>query len=132
MNDLIGAVAMRNLGFILILVSLLLAWTLVLYRYILQVDEKKVNTEYILKAHIDYLLMGILLIVFSIIDHNSPGFLILLACTGAVTNPIMFVVLAFKPNVNKASFSVFGISNVISFIITTTGFGGLCVTHLLR
>jgi hypothetical protein len=119
------------MGFILILVALLFSWVLVVYRYILKVDEKKVNTEYILKAHIDFLLMGILLIVFSFLGGKVDSYLILFTCIGTATNPAMFIVMAFNPAVNKSPTSIFGLTTTVSYIITTVGIGGLCITYLL-
>lgn len=131
MIDLTNTLCMRNVGFILILVSLLFSWVLVLYRYILKVDEKKVNTGYILKGHIDFFLMGILLIVFSFFDGKINPCLIFLTCIGAITNPMMFIVMAFKPDVKKSPKSIFGLATTISYIISTIGVGGLCISFLL-
>ena len=50
MNDLFNTLFMKNWAFILILLSLVFSWVLVIYRYILKVDEAKINTEYILKG----------------------------------------------------------------------------------
>lgn len=122
--------AMRNLGLVLIIVSLIFAWLTVLYRYILKVNESKVNTHYLVKAHIDYVLMGILLILFSIIDNGAPSWLIISTCIGAITNPLLFVFMAFMPKINKATSSPFGIFSTLSFALTTIGFGGLCICYL--
>ncbi len=122
---------LRNMGFILILLALLFSWVLVVYRYILKVDAQKVNTEYILKAHIDFLLMGILLIAFSFLGGKVSPYLILFTCIGTVTNPAMFLVMAFNPKVNKSPTSIFGLTTTISYVITTIGIGGLCITYLL-
>jgi len=122
---------LRNMGFILILLALLFSWVLVVYRYILKVDAQKVNTEYILKAHIDFLLMGILLIAFSFLGGKVSPYLILFTCIGTVTNPAMFLVMAFNPKVDKSPTSIFGLTTTISYVITTIGIGGLCITYLL-
>jgi hypothetical protein len=135
MNVIINTIAnphlMYQTGLVLILISLALAWTLVLFRYILKINESKVNTSYLTMAHIDYILMGLLLIAFSVIDnHQSSGILILLACIGAVTNPLLFLLMAFKPTINKAPTGFFGLFSSISFLITTIGMGGLCINYL--
>lgn len=123
---------LRSLGLLLILVSLLFAWVTVLFRYILKVDETKVNTQYIVKAHIDFILMSILLILFSLIDNNASYWLIICTCIGAITNPFLFVVMAFYPKINKSTFSPFGMFSTVSFILTTIGFGGLSLAYLLN
>ena len=122
---------LRKMGFILILVALLFSWVLVVYRYILKVDEKKVKTEYILKAHIDFLLMGILLIVFSFLGGKVSSYLILCTCIGTITNPTMFIVMAFNPRVDKSPTSIFGLTTTVSYLLTTIGIGGICIGYLL-
>jgi hypothetical protein len=131
MIELINNSLMRNLGLVLILISLLFSWVLVIYRYILKVDEKRINTEYILKGHIDFFLMGILLIVFSLLGGKINVYFILLTCLGAITNPTMFIVLAFNPTINKSPKSSFGIITTISYVISTIGVVGVCMTYLL-
>lgn len=122
---------LRNMGFILILVALFFSWVLVVYRYILKVDEKKIITEYILKAHIDFLLMGILLLVFSFLGGKISPYLIVFTCIGTATNPAMFIVLAFNPSIDKSPKSILGLVTTISYVITTVGIGGICLTYLL-
>ena len=121
---------MFQAGLYFILVSLVLAWLLVVLRYLLKVDEEKIATTQVLKAHIDYLLMGILLLLFSGFNVSYSSWIVTLAIVGAVSNPFMFLVLAFKPRVSKAPFSLFGITSTLSFIVTTLGFGGLCIQAL--
>ena len=130
-ESLLNVHTMYQAGLISILVSLSLAWVLVLFRYILKVNENKVNTSYITKAHIDYLLMGLLLIAFSIIDNGQGSeTLILLAIIGAYTNPLLFLFMAFIPTINKATTSFFGVFSTLSFLVTTIGMGGLCICYL--
>lgn len=130
MINFLDTMSMRNMGFILILLSLTFSWVLVLYRYILRVDEAKVNTEYILKGHIDYLLMAFLLLILSFLGGKPNSILILFACMGTLANPTMFIVLAFKPGLTKSPKSSFGMVSTISYIFTTVGVGGICIYHL--
>lgn len=131
MIDLLNTTALRNMGFALILISLFFSWVLVLYRYILRVEETKVHTEYILKGHIDYLLMGFLLMILSFLGGKPNPILILLTCMGTLANPTMFIVLAFKQGLTKSPKSLFGMISTISYIFTTIGVGGICIHHLL-
>lgn len=131
MNDFLTTMSLRNMGFVLILLSLLFSWVLVLYRFILRVDEKKVNTEYILKGHIDYLLMGFLLLILSFLGGKPNSFLILFTCIGTLVNPTMFIVLAFNQTLTKSPKSFFGKFSTISYIFTTVGVGGICIYHML-
>ncbi len=132
MNDLINTLMMRNTGFILILLSLLFSWVLVIYRYIIRVDEKRVNTEYILKGHIDFLLMGLLLLMLSYLSGIVSPILIILSCIGTAVNPSMFIVLAFNPNIKKSPKSPFGMATTISYVCTTVGIGGICMINLFH
>ena len=129
--DLLNIFFMRNMGFVLILLSLVFSWTLVFYRYILRVEESKVNTEYILKGHIDYLLMGILLLILSFLGGEPNPFLILFACIGTTANPTMFIVLAFRQNLKKSPKTFFGKVSTVSYVFTTVGIGGICIYHFL-
>jgi hypothetical protein len=131
MTDFLTTISLRNMGFALILISLTFSWVLVLYRYILRVDETKVNTEYILKGHIDYLLMAFLLMILSFLGGKPNPFLILFTCIGTLANPTMFIILAFKPGLTKSPKSLFGMVSTISYIFTTVGVGGICIYHLM-
>lgn len=125
-----NSIILQKTGFVLVLISLFFSWTLVIYRYILKIDEQKINTGNLLKAHLDFFLMGVLLLVFSLLKAEINPTLILLSCIGACTNPTMFVVLAFYPQVNKAPKSVFGLTTTLSYIFTTVGIGGICISCL--
>ena len=130
MNNLINTAIMQNAGLVLILISLIFSWVLVIYRYILRVDELKVNTQYILKGHIDYLLMGFLLIILSLLGGQPNPVLIVLSILGTFANPTMFIVLAFNQNIEKSPRSFFGMATTISYIFTTVGVGGIAAFHL--
>lgn len=130
MDNFINTVTLRDAGLILIIISLMFSWVLVLYRYILRVDELKVNTQYILKGHIDYLLMGFLLIILSFLGGQSNPVLILFSCIGTFANPTMFIVLAFNQNIEKSPRSLFGMLTTLSYILTTVGVGGVAINHL--
>jgi len=131
MNTVINLHTLRSAGLVLILISLIFSWVLVVYRYILKVDEFKVNTQYILKGHIDYLLMGFLLIILSLLGGTPNAVLILFSCLGTFANPTMFIVLAFNQNIEKSPRSLFGKLTTISYIFTTVGVGGIAIYHLL-
>lgn len=122
---------MHDAGLVLILISLTFSWVLVVYRYMLRVDETKVNTQYILKGHIDYLLMGFLLLILSFLGGTPNAILILFSCLGTFANPTMFIVLAFNQNIEKSPKSLFGMLTTVSYIFTTVGVGGIAIYHLI-
>lgn len=131
MNELLTTITLRNMGFVLILLSLTFSSVLVLYRFILRVEETKVNTEYILKGHIDYLLMGFLVMILSFLGGTPNPIFILFTCIGTLANPTMFIVLAFNQTLTKSPKSLFGKISTISYIFTTVGVGGICIYHFM-
>ena len=107
MAETINTLFIRNAGFILLLFSSLFSWVLVIYRYIFKIDETKVKTEYILKGHIDFFLIGIMLLLFSLLCSIINPIFTLLAIIGAFSNPTMFIIVAFKPTINKSPKKVY-------------------------
>ncbi|WP_298152170.1 hypothetical protein [Flavobacterium sp.] len=131
MNEFLNTTTLKNAGLVLIIISLIFSWVLTVYRYMLKVDEAKVNTQYILKGHIDYLLMGFLLLILSFLGGQPNSILVLLSCFGTFANPTMFIVLAFNQNIEKSPKSLFGMLTTISYIFTTVGVGGIAIYHLM-
>ena len=77
-----------------------------------------------MQAHIDYVLMAILLFVFALSGYEYPPLIAWATIVGSITNPLLFLVMAVKPDVLKTPFSLFGVASVLSFITTTTGMAG--------
>lgn len=113
-------------GALLLCFSLLLAWVLSMVKgmpgtaFLSFIRSEKA----LLQAHIDYLLMAILLFVFALSGHDFPPLIVYATIVGSITNPFLFLVMAVKPDVIKTPFSPFGVSSVLSFIATTTGMAG--------
>jgi hypothetical protein len=86
------------------------------------------NYQNLLKAHIDYLLMtGLLMIFFLLFDHFqvSPSPLVVLAMSiGSFMNPVGFIALAIKPSLRQQPTSPFGAVMASSFTLTTIGYAG--------
>jgi hypothetical protein len=126
---------MRNLSSVLVVVesvcllgTLVLAWCLVGVRSIPFMKKVSPNYQNLLKAHIDYLLMtGLLMIFFLLFDHfvvvPSPLFVVAM-CTGSFMNPVGFIALALKPDLSQRPTSPFGMSMTVSFTLTTIGYAG--------
>ncbi|EMM70795.1 hypothetical protein LEP1GSC038_2096 [Leptospira weilii str. 2006001855] len=45
-------------------------------------------------------------------------------------NPLSFLVLSIKPEINKSPTSIFGIYSSISYILTTVGYIGLSLESI--
>ena len=84
--------------------------------------------QYLLKSHIDYLLMtGLLMVFFLLFAHFqvSPSAVILLAMSiGSLLNPFGFLVLAMRPNLRQHPSTPFGAIMGGSFVLTTAGYLG--------
>ena len=111
-------------------VTLGLAWCLAGMRYLESGFLKKLfpSYQYLLKSHIDYLLMtGLLMVFFLLFAHFrvSPSPVILLAMSiGSLLNPFGFLVLAIKPNLRQHPSTPFGAIMAGSFVLTTIGYLG--------
>jgi hypothetical protein len=126
---------MRNVASILVvvgslclLITLVLAWCLVVVRSSAFMKTMFPNYQNLLKAHIDYLLMtGLLMIFFLLFNHFqvSPSPLVVFAmCVGSFMNPVGFIALAIKPTLSQQPASPFGAVMAGSFTLTTIGYAG--------
>lgn len=117
-------------GTLLLCFSLVLAWLL---STLIGIPGLKMfgfirSNKAILQAHIDYILMAIILYIFALSGMDFPPVFAYAAIVGAITNPMLFLVMAVNPQVEKSPFSIFGIVSVLSFIVTTVGMAG-CALH---
>ncbi|SKK20110.1 hypothetical protein [Mycobacteroides abscessus] len=65
------------------------------------------NGRRFLQAHLDYIIMGILLIAVGLAVPDLPGWLAAVVVYGALLNPTLFLPMAFKQNVtSNTSFKV--------------------------
>jgi len=113
-------------GALLILLSIATAWLTIAKKYLsLPFLERAIcDDEKLVNAHVDFVIMGILLLVFFITGVDLPFLIVLLSCAGALANPSLFLFLAFRPDVNKKPGSLFSVISTTSFLITTAGIGG--------
>jgi hypothetical protein len=115
-------------GSLCLLITLVLAWCLVGVRSSPPMKRIFPNYQYLLKAHIDYLLMtGLLMIFFLLFTHFgvSPSPLVAFSmCAGSFMNPVGFLALAAKPGLSQQPTSPFGAVMAGSFTLTTIGYAG--------
>ena len=116
-------------GMAVLLIALALAWTLVFTRAIPIDIVTNVIADYprLLQAHIDFLLMGALLLGFYGARVPLPKSVRGAMAIGVFTNPAGFLYLALWPELITDAFLAF---SVVSFVITTYGFGMACVVIL--
>lgn len=118
---------------IYMLISLALAWLSTGVR-ILRVGSLKDRFpahDNLVKAHIDYLLMALLLMAYYLLADELafqyPTWVLLTMIVGAALNPFMFIVVAmhkpeeFRPGIMFKAMTMF------SFITTTIGFAAAAI-----
>ena len=92
-------------GSLCLTITLVLAWCLVGVRTSSRVRKLFPSVPNLLKAHIDYLLMtGLLMIFYLLFAHFrlsvSPVILVAMS-VGSLMNPVGFLALAIKPNIRQ-------------------------------
>jgi hypothetical protein len=108
--------------------TLVLAWCLVGVRTSSRFRKLFPSVPNLLKAHIDYLLMtGLLMIFYLLFAHFrlfvSPVILAAMS-VGSLLNPFGFLVLAVKPDTRQQPATPFGVLMTVSFTLTTIGYAG--------
>ena len=84
----------------------------------------------ILQAHLDYVIMGIILIAVGLAVPGLPTWLAVAIVVGTWLNPTLFLPLAFAPR--AVSRLWFQAASVVSFTLTSGGLVGAAVVGLGR
>jgi len=109
-----------------LLITLALAWCLVGVRSSAFMKRVFPNYQYLLKAHIDYLMMtGLLMTFFLLFNHFqvSPSPIVVFTMSlGSFMNPVGFIALSIKPTLRQRPTSPFGAIMAGSFTSTTLGY----------
>jgi hypothetical protein len=121
-------------GSLLMLLSILSGWLIVAKRYLAlgPVDRLVRDDMKLVKCHVEYPVMALILFAFYAINKNLPVYLVLPACVGAFTNPSLQFILSLVPDVDKRATAPFGVFSTISFIITSFGLGGMAVATVFE
>lgn len=112
-----------------LLLSLLLAWiaSLIVYVKVGWLKSLFKAPFQLIRAHIDYLLMSLLLVLCFYLNErlnlDLPAFIIALLCLGALYNPLGFIVLAIKPQMANPETRADQIRILLGFVPATMGFG---------
>ncbi len=89
------------------------------------------GSQDLLKSHIDFLLMSLLLFVFYLLFSHfqikAPALVILAMCLGAIGNPTLFLVRAIKPEWKENPSTSFRLMMPVSCLLTTAGFLGAAI-----
>ena len=115
-------------GSVCMTLALVLAWCLAGIRSSRAMKRCVPNPPYLLKAHLDFLMMtGLLFVFFLLFEHlriTPPAAIVLTMSAGSVGNPLGFLALALRPDLPQKPTSPFGAVMVLSFTATTIGYGG--------
>ena len=84
----------------------------------------------ILQAHLDYVIMGIILIAVGLAVPGLPTWLTVAIVIGTWLNPTLFLPLAFAPR--AATRTWFQVLSTVSFTLTSGGLVGAAVVGLVR
>lgn len=123
---------------ICIVVSLLLAWlaSLGLYLRVPVVLKVFPAAHQLVRAHIDYLLMGLLLgglaVMASAQGVDLPSFTRWMMVVGAFYNPVGFIVLATRPGEKGPRPGAETWATIIGFVPATIGFGHAAILVALE
>lgn len=83
----------------------------------------------LLQLHIDYVLMGILVIAVGTVLPDLPVWVQVLIVIGTVLNPLLFLPMAFGPGAAQSLW--FRLISVISFVCVTAGLTATAVIGLM-
>jgi hypothetical protein len=112
-------------GSLCLTITLVLAWCLVGVRSSALMKRVFPSYQQLLKAHMDYLLMSGLLMIFCLLFAHfrvsvSPAILFAMS-VGSLMNPVGFLALVIKPNIRQHPTSPFGTVMAGSFTLTAIG-----------
>ena len=123
-----GAEVLVVVGSTCMTLALVLAWCLAGVRSSRFVKRCFPNPQYLLKAHLDFLMMtGLLFIFFLLFEQlrlTPPTVVVAAMGLGSVTNPAGFLALAIRPDLPQRPATPFGALMALSFTVTTVGYGG--------
>ena len=124
-------------GSLCMMLALVLAWCLAGVRSSKFVKRCFPNPQYLLKSHLDFLMMTGLLFVFFLVFEQlrltPPTAVVVAMSLGSVGNPTGFLALALKPELPQRPATPFGMVMLLSFTATTVGYGGAawCVANAI-
>lgn len=125
-------------GAICMLMSLGLAWLASLILYAKMSSLKKIfpATHQLIRAHIDYMLMFILLVAAFFLQERFeivlPSWVIVLLCVGSLYNPFGFIILAIKPDLANPKTFADKAKTLLGFLPATLGYGYLMISLISK
>jgi hydroxylaminobenzene mutase len=110
-----------QIGLVEITIGALLGWLMVIREQKPEWIKKIgiVRGHRILQVHLDFILMGLILIAVGLVVADPPALLQGLLIFGTFFNPLLFVPLAFDPDFDKKTW--YRAFSVISFLAISVG-----------
>lgn len=82
----------------------------------------------LLQLHLDYVIMGILVIAVGAVLPDLPVWIQVLIVIGTILNPLLFLPMAFSPSASGTLW--FRLVSVVSFACVTVGLTGAAVVGM--
>jgi hypothetical protein len=82
-----------------------------------------------LSLHLDWVMMGLILLAVDLVVPDRPDWLTAMLAFGLIVNPLLFIPLAWGPQVTKNS--AYQVVTLLSFSATSGGLTALAVHALL-
>src|SRR5215469_7121151 len=116
-----GNVLLIRTAVISLLIALVLAWCLVLGKgyKVPPVVAIFSNNDKLLAAHLDFLMMTMLLLGFYGTRVPLPAFVVWPIAIGSITNPTVFLIQSMSPRTHLMELQLFAL---VSISITTAGY----------
>ncbi|BCS96719.1 hypothetical protein DSLASN_23510 [Desulfoluna limicola] len=124
-------------GTFCLMAVLIEGWVMALIRYLNIKPLKHLfpGYRYLVRSHVDFALMAALLFVVYLVLKSlelSPSTLTISALiTGALYNPLGFLVQAIKPELTESDSKSLKIVILLGFIPATYGFGSVCILIII-
>ncbi|MEH3133316.1 MAG: hypothetical protein PGN27_25455 [Mycolicibacterium neoaurum] len=87
-----------------------------------------VSPRRIMQAHLDYIMMGVILIAVGLAVPQLAAWVATLVVLGTLLNPTLFLPMAFNEKVTSTT--TFKIVSLVSFVATSVGLVGAAVSAL--
>ncbi|MGW0158544.1 hypothetical protein ACWDUN_04400 [Mycobacterium sp. NPDC003323] len=87
-----------------------------------------VSPRRIMQAHLDYIMMGVILIAVGLALPELATWIVVLVIIGTLLNPTLFLPMAFSENASKTR--LFTVVSLLSFVATSVGLVAAAVSSL--
>lgn len=114
-------------GLYLLALGTLLGWPVAL-QHVAPSALTRVGIQHprrLLQMHLDYVLMGILLVAVGVALPEAPSWVVVPLIAGAVVNPLLFLPLAFREDAGASP--VYRVVSTASFLAMSVGAVGAAV-----